>query len=193
MYPQNFLAEVMVSTEVFTGVFLLAILTGLMYARFSRPSAKVIFSKVAVVYPFNGISTLMFRVANQRQNQILQARIQLYFLVDETSVEGHQLRRFYDLELLRSQTPAFGLSWLVMHPIDENSPLYGHTQESLSLIHGEIWVILSGLDETSSQTVHSRNYYNYLDILWNRRFVDLISRDKQGEIYMNLELIHDVI
>jgi len=192
MYPQNLAAEMMVSVEVFAGVFLLAILTGLMYARFSRPTAKVIFSKVAVVCPFEGVSTLMLRAANKRANQILEARVQVSLLRFETTSDGHRLRRFYDLKLVRSSTPAFGLSWLIMHHIDENSPLYGANLTSLAAIEAEIWVILTGLDETSSQTIHSRCYYDYSEILWNMRFVDLFSQDQNGEYLMNVKLIHDV-
>ncbi len=193
MYPQNFAAQVTVGLEVFIGLFLIALLTGLMYARFSRPTAKVVFSKVAVVSPFDGIQTLMFRVANRRENQILEAKVQVSLLRFETTKEGYRLRRFYDLKLPRERTPAFGLSWLVMHPIDQNSPFYGATLESIETAETEIWITLTGLDETSSQTIHARCYYKYSEILWDMRFVDLFSQDERGQYYMNIQLIHDVV
>ncbi len=119
LYPETLYAQILVTIEVWIGLLLVAILTGLMFARFSRPTARVLFSKVAVICPFDGVPTLMFRAANRRQNQILEAQIQVSLVRNEISSEGHFMRRFYDLDLLRSQTPIFGLSWQVMHPIDE--------------------------------------------------------------------------
>ena len=193
MYPINLAAQLTVAFEVFTGLFLLALLTGLMYARFSRPTAMVIFSKIAVVCPFDGVETLMFRAANKRENQILEAKMQASLLSFGTSVEGHRLRRFYELKLTRSSTPAFGLSWLVMHPITSESPFYGKTVQDLANEEAEIWITLTGLDETSSQTIYSRCYYQYQEIFWDMRFVDLFSQDEKGEYYMDVDLIHDTV
>jgi inward rectifier potassium channel len=193
MYPQSLYAQILVALETWTGLLMLTILTGLMFARFSRPTAKVIFSNVAVICPYNGIPTLMFRTANQRDNRILEAQIKVSFLCKETSQEGYQLRRFYDLQLLRSQTPIFGLSWLVMHPIDQNSPFYGETLESLTQKEAELWITLTGLDETFSQTIHTRHSYHPWEILDNHRFVDIFAKNAQGEVYINLKNFHDVI
>ncbi len=192
MYPQTLYAQILVTVEVLIGLLLLAILTGLMFARFSRPTARVIFSRIAVICPYNGLPTLMFRTANQRENQILEAQVQVSLLRNEVSPEGHQLRRFYDLKLLRSQTPVFGLSWLVMHPIDKTSPLYGATVDSLSQLETEIWVTLTGLDETFSQTIHARHSYTVSEILWDARFVDIFSRTPDGQRYIDLSRFHDV-
>ncbi|MDJ0659687.1 MAG: ion channel [Crocosphaera sp.] len=193
MYPQSLYAQILVTIEIWVGLLLLTILTGLMFARFSRPTAKVLFSNVAVICPYNGIPTLMIRTANRRDNRILEAQIRLCVIFNEVSEEGYQLRRFYDLELLRSQTPVFDLSWLVMHPIDQNSPLYGETIESLAEKEGEIGVMLTGLDETFSQTIHARHVYTLVNILPNRRFVDIFCRDITGKTYINLTHFHDVI
>ncbi len=193
MYPESLYAQILVTIEIWTGLLLLTILTGLMFARFSRPTAKVIFSNVAVICPYNGLPTLMFRAANRRDNRILEAQVQVSFIRNEISAEGHQLRRFYDLKLLRSQTPIFGLSWLLMHPIDENSPLYGETMESLAQKEGEIWVTLTGIDETFSQTIHARYAYTLAEILPNQRFVDIFSHTPQGETYIDLTHFHDVV
>ncbi len=193
MYPQSLYAQILVTIEIWVGLLLLTILTGLMFTRFSRPTAKVLFSNVAVICPYNGIPTLMIRTANRRDNRILEAQIRLCFILNQVSQEGYQLRRFYDLELLRSQTPVFDLSWLVMHPIDQNSPLYGETIESLVEKEGEIGVMLTGLDETFSQTIHARYVYTPVNILSNRRFVDIFSRDAKGKTYINLTHFHDVI
>ena len=193
MYPQSLYAQILVTIEIWIGLLLLTILTGLMFARFSRPTAKVLFSNVAVICPYNGIPTLMIRTSNRRDNRILEAQIRLCVILNEVSKEGYQLRRFYDLKLLRSQTPVFDLSWLVMHPIDQNSPLYGETIESLAEKEGEIGVMLTGLDETFSQTIHARHVYSLANILPNQRFVDIFARNAQGKTYIDLTRFHDVV
>ena len=191
MYPTSVYAQILVTIEILVGLVLLAILTGLMFARFSRPTSKVLFSKIAVIGSYNGVPTLMFRAANKRDSKILEAKIQVSFLQNEISAEGHRLRRFYDVNLTRSRTPVFGLSWLIMHPIDENSPFYKTTLESLQDVDAELWISLSGLDETFASTIHSRYLYKASDILWNHRFVDIFSQDEQGEWLIDLGNFHD--
>ncbi len=194
MYPNRLATEILVTIEVLIGTILVAILTGLIFARFSRPTARVIFSRLAVICPYNGIPTLMFRVANQRDNRILEAQIKVSMLQNEVSLEGYQLRRFYDLKLLRSQTPSFGLTWLVMHPIDEESPFYNTNSQSLGELDAEIIVILTGLDETFSQTIHARYSYSALEIFWNMRFVDIFSKISGSKKYtINYKRFHDVV
>jgi inward rectifier potassium channel len=193
LYPQTFVAQVLVALEVWSGLMLIAILTGLMFARFSRPTARVMFSRVAVICPFEGVPTLMFRAANRRDNRILEAQVQVSLLRNEMSREGHQLRRFYDLNLLRSRTPVFGLSWLVMHPIDSDSPLCGLGLEELRDGDAELWITLTGLDETFSQTIHSRYSYGFGELLWNMRFVDIFTRVPEGDTFIDLASFHDVL
>jgi len=193
MYPQTLYAQILVTFEVLVGILLVAMATGLMYARFSQPRARVLFSQVAVICPFNGMDTLMFRVANQRNNRIIEARIQVSFLGNETSLEGMELRRLYDLPLLRSESPSFALSWLVMHQIDHNSPLWQETKKSLVKSDAEILVILTGLDETFSSTIHSRYSYKLKDILWSMRFVDILHKTDQNNYYLDYENFHSVI
>src|SRR5919199_2202567 len=192
MYPQTDYANLLVSIESLIGLLGVAMATGLMFARFSRPTARVIFSRVAVIAPHNGLPTLMLRVANERRNQILEAQIGLSLLRDEVTTEGHFMRRFYDLNLLRSQTRIFSLSWTVMHVIDENSPLYGATPESLEEAQTDIVVTLTGIDETVSQTVHARQYYVTDEILWNMRFVDIFSKKPDGLRVIDFTRFHDV-
>ena len=191
MYPNTFISQSIVSVEIFIGLLCLAVLTGLMFARFSKPTARVLFSEVAVICPFDGIPTLMFRAANQRNNRILEAQVKVSLMRDEITKEGHQLRRFYDLPLMRSQTPVFGLSWLIMHPIDENSPFYQKTPEELKEKGIELWISLTGLDETFSQTIHTRYAYSIDHILWNQRFVDIFSQDEQGQWFIDLSKMHE--
>ena len=193
MYPQTIYAQILVVVEVLAGLILVAMATGLMFARFAQPRARVLFSKVAIICPFNRVPTLMFRVANQRNNRIIEARIQVSFLANEVSPEGIELRRFYNLPLLRSESPSFALSWLVMHPIDEFSPLWGDTPESLAQCDASILVILTGLDETFSSTIHSRYIYKVSDLLWSMRFVDILHQKDDGNYDIDYQHFHDVI
>lgn len=192
MYPQTDYANLLVSIEALIGLLGVAMVTGLMFARFSRPTARVIFSRVAVIAPHNGMPTLMLRVANERRNQILEAQIGLSLLRDEVTTEGYFMRRFYDLKLVRSQTRIFALSWMVMHVIDENSPLYGQTPESLEEAQTDIIVTLTGIDETVSQTVHARHYYVTDEILWNMHFVDIFTKKSDGRRVLDLHRFHEV-
>lgn len=193
MYPQTDYANVLVSIEAFAGLLGVAMGTGLMFARFSRPTARVLFSRVAVIAPLNGVPTLIFRTANERRNQILEAQLGVSLLRDEITLEGEPMRRFYDLKLVRNQTRNFSLTWTVMHQIDESSPLYGMTPESLAQSQTDIVITLIGFDETVSQTVHARHYYITEEILFDRRFVDIFSIKQDGRRMIDYSRFHDVV
>jgi inward rectifier potassium channel len=193
MYPQTFYANALMTVEAFVGLLGFAVITGLAFARFSQSTARVIFSRVAVVTLYNGIPTLMFRTANQRGNQIVEAQMRAYLLRNEVSLEGQFMRRLYPLRLLRSQTPSFALTWTAIHPIDAESPLQGQTAESLVQIKAQIVISLSGIDETVTQAVHSRHLYQAQDILWNHQLVDIIHATKCGEHYIDFSHFHNVV
>ncbi|MGI0489907.1 ion channel [Pantanalinema rosaneae CENA516] len=193
MYPKTSYANILVAIEALVGLLGVALATGLMFARFSRPTARVLFSQVAIVTPLNRIPTLMFRAANQRGNQILEARLWVTLIREETLPEGYTMRRIYDLNLTRNHTPFFALSWSAMHPIDPASPLYGETPASLAESHAEILVTLVGTDETVSQSIHARHSYPVHSILWNYRFVDIFHRAPDGRQSINYALFHDVV
>jgi inward rectifier potassium channel len=112
---------------------------------------------------------------------------------DEVTLEGQFIRRIYDLQLLRSQSPSFTLTWVAMHSIDESSPLYGMTAESLVQTNSTIVISLSGIDETVSQVVHARHDYTADEILWNNRFVDIIHHTSEGHRYIDYNHFHDVL
>lgn len=192
MYPNSVYGHTVASIEILVGIMIFAVVTGLAFARFSRPSARVIFSRNVVVDSFNGQPTLMLRAANQRKNQILEATANVSFVRDETTVEGQSFRRFYDLPLLRSRSPAFALTWTIMHTIDENSPLQGMTQQALRDCTATLAVTITGLDETIAQPVHARHDYKTLEILLNHRFVDLFVMGPDGEPQVDLRKLHDV-
>ncbi|MEZ2229287.1 MULTISPECIES: ion channel [unclassified Microcoleus] len=192
MYPRNDYANTIVAIQAFFALWGVAMVTGLAFSRFSKPTARVIFSRIAVIAPFNGVQTLMYRTANQRFNQILEAQQRATLIRDEVTSDGDYMRRFYDLTLVRSQSPIFALTWTVMHIIDENSPLYKLSAKDLSEQQAEIVITLTGIDETVSQTIHTRHSFVASEILWNMKFVDIISRTPEGKRVVDYTRFHDV-
>ncbi|NJL87587.1 MAG: ATP-sensitive inward rectifier potassium channel 10 [Leptolyngbyaceae cyanobacterium SM1_1_3] len=180
MNPTTTYANLLVVVEAFVGLLFVAMATGLIFNRFSLPTARILFSHVAVIAPHNGVPTLMFRTANKRRNRILEAQLWVTLVRDEISLEGEYLRRFHDLHLIRSHTPLFALTWTAMHPIDPSSPLHGETSESLVTSNAEIVVALTGIDETVSQTIHARHSFVSEEIRWNHRLADILLWTEDG-------------
>lgn len=191
MYPTTPYANAIVAIEAFTSILCIALLTGLAFARFSQPSARVIFSDALVIHQYNGYPTLMLRTANQRRNQILEAKLELYLMRDEISREGAALRRVYTLNLVRGQTPSFSLPWTVMHTIDETSPLYGWTPEGLAQTKAMILASMTGVDETVAHALHARKNYSITDIQWGHRFIDLFHETPGGHRVIDFTHFHD--
>jgi len=154
---------------------------------------RVLFSRSAVVMPYDGVPTLMFRAANQRHNQILEAQIRLTLARDETTSEGHRMRRFQDLQLARNRSPLFALTWTVMHPIGPNSPLHGLSQADLRDQAAEIIITLTGIDETFSQTIHARHSFVADDIHWDRRLADILTTMPDGRRAVDYAKFHDIV
>ncbi len=192
-YPKSLWAHVLVTVETLIGLVGVAVVAGLAFAKFSRPTARVLFSRVAVIVTRDGVPSLMFRAANQRGNQIVEARLHVVLARNDVTAEGEEVRRLYDLDLARAQNALFALSWTAVHPITERSPLYGATAESLAAADAEIIVSLTGLDETFSQTVHARHSYVADEILWGARFVDILSRMPDGRRCVDYTHFHDVV
>jgi len=193
MHPATFSANLVVTAEVLLAVTGLACATGLIFARFSRPTARVMFSEVAVVARHNGVPTLMFRSANQRRNRILEAVVNLMLVRNEMTAEGEVMRRFYDLKVVRQRNPTFVLTWTVMHPIDDSSPLKGATRQTLKDSEGEIVATIFGTDESFGQTIHARYSYDSEHIRWGKRLADIIGRTTEGALTVDYAKFHDVI
>jgi inward rectifier potassium channel len=191
LMPRSIYANVIVSVEAFFGILNLALITGVTFARFSRPFARIVFSRVAVITPFDGVPTLMFRAANQRGNQILDASVTVSLARQVTTREGIVMRRFEELKLLRARSPLFALSWTVMHQIDESSPLYGVTFEVLRDMQVEIIILLSGTDDALADIIYARHSYTPDEIVWNRRFVDVIALTPAGRRVVDLHRFHE--
>ncbi|MGH7843002.1 MAG: ion channel [Candidatus Binataceae bacterium] len=192
MAPVTFFAHVVMSIEALTGFIFLALVTGLIFAKFSRPTARVRFSHSAVISRRDGVPSLMFRMANVRANQIVEAQVHVVFSRAEKTLEGEQVRRFYDLELIRKTNAIFSYSWTVVHPILENSPLYGATPASLAAANAWIVASVTGLDETFSQTVYSRMYYGNADIRWGARMADVMVQLPEGGFALDFAKFDDV-
>jgi inward rectifier potassium channel len=190
--PKSFYANMLVTVEAFAGVLNIALASGTMFARVSRPTARVMFSRSAVIVPFEGTPTFMFRVANQRGNSIMEAEVTLSLVRQTVTREGHIMRRFEELRLTRARTPLFALSWTVMHPIDEASPFNGATRQSLLNDEVEIVVVLSGTDETYSEKIYARHSYMPHDIHWNKKFANIIGRAASGRLTVDLNRFHAI-
>jgi inward rectifier potassium channel len=193
MSPKNFAGNVLVTLEAVVGLLGLAMATGLIFAKFSKPSARVLFSRVAVISQREGVPTLMLRVANERSNHVVEAQIRAALLRTEVTAEGERVRRIHDLQLVRSQSPVFVLSWTVLHQIKPGSPLFGATAETLAQQEAEIVVTLTGIDETLSQTIHARFSYVADEIRWKARFADIFVTTPDGRRRLDYSKFHDVI
>lgn len=191
MSPRGLYANLVMTLETFVGLFNLAIATGLMFARFSRPTARIMFSEIAVVAPFEGTPSLMFRAANRRRNLVMEAEVTVSLVRNITTSEGVVMRRFQDLSVVRARTPMFILTWQVIHPIDTASPLFGETAHSLMEQQAEIVVVMRGTDETFASTIHARASYTPDQIRWGRQLADIFSIGADGRREIDFTHFHD--
>jgi inward rectifier potassium channel len=185
--PSGITSNFVASIEAMVGLLGFAIATGLLYGRFSRPSARILFSKNAIIAPYREGKAFMFRLANQRNNDIIEVEANLLavFLDKESNT-----RKYYGMKLERNSVYFFPTSWTVVHPIDEESPFYNKTAENLKELQTEILVQFKGFDDTFSQTVHTRFSYTYDEIVWNAKFKPAFEPDHKGEIIFDLDRIH---
>ncbi|MFP3563918.1 ion channel [Paraburkholderia sp. SIMBA_030] len=192
MHPQTVYSHWIATLEIFVGMSGIALATGLIFARFSRPHAKIMFARYAIVRPLEGRMTLMVRAANARQNVIAEARAKLRIMRQETTVEGYTLRKLYDLTLVRDQHPVFKLGWSLMHVIDESSPLFGETAETLKGRDTSLLLTLEGVDESTSQTMQARHLWTCDQIYWHYRFVDIM-REEDGVSHIDYSYFNEIV
>ena len=193
MHPQTLYGHSIAMVEIFVGLMSLALITGIMFARFSRPRARFLFSRNGVVRPLDGKLTLLFRAANQRQNVVQDASAKLRMLRDEVTEEGFRIRRVIDLALLRAQHPMFVLGWTLMHVIDETSPLARETADSLRQAGSAFVLTVSGTDENTGQVLMARAEYSNTDIFWNSSFQDMLEVDEAGILHLDYGKFHEVV
>ncbi len=190
MYSEGLFGNSLVVVESFVSLLFIAVLTGIVFGKFARPHARVLFSDNALIEQRDGIRTLTFRVANERGNDVVEASIRVSVLVTETSAEGKLMRRFHDLELARNSSPLFVLTWQVFHPITESSPLYGRSVEELVEGDARLIVTLTGFDGTFSQTIHARHMYWADEIFDGHKFVDVIELNPDRSVTMDYRKFH---
>ena len=192
--PANTYAHLLVTIEAFAGVVGFALVAGITFAKFSKPTAKVLFTDKAVISHRNGVPYLMFRMANWRHNSIVQANLTVVLMVSETTAEGEFLRRLIDLPLERSRTPFFTLSWTALHRVDAASPFFGAGAfEQLLAKQAEIALSLSGTDERLVQAVHASYVYKMHDIVRDARFADVLTILPSGERVIDYRRFHSVV
>jgi inward rectifier potassium channel len=189
--PVGMTANLLVTVESLVGLLGLALATGILFARFSRPIADIVFSHNAIVSPYQDIQAFMFRIANRRTNEMLEVQAEVIF----SRLEGPEgVRRFHALSLERPKVVFFPLSWTVVHPIGETSPMRGLTHRDLVDSDAEILILLTGIDETFSQTVQARSSYKADEIVWGARFKDVFRRSRDGGgLAVDVAKLHDIV
>jgi inward rectifier potassium channel len=191
IYPQTIYANILVVVEITFGILFFALVTGIVFARFSRPTARILFSNCAVVQDIGGIPTFTFRAANLRHNLVFEAHATVSLLTDE-KVAGMVLRRFRDLKLTREANPVFALTWTIMHPIDARSPLAGWLAGQQAEPNSDIVVVISGVDDRTGQSIHGRWVYDCAEIVWDGRFVDILDQLPDGTRTIDYRRFHDI-
>jgi len=191
MTPRGYLSNLVVVFESMSGIFGVALLTGLLFAKFSRPDSRVLFANKMVVSIYNGKPTLMLRLANERGSSIVEANARVSLIREERTVEGHVMRRILDVPLVRSTQPLFRLSWTLMHIIDEKSPLHGLDSDTAKSSGLRIFVTLMGYDASVGQTAHANAGFGGEDIVFGARYKDA-TRVEGDHMVLDYNLFHDV-
>ncbi len=193
MHPDTHYGHFIATVELFTGIFSMSLMTGLIFARFSRPKARLLFADNPVVCRHDGKPTLMLRLANERHNIISNATAKLWLFKNIVSMEGEQLRQFYELQLTQNQNPGLALSWTLYHVLDENSPLCGITADDLAAVKASLALVVSGYDVVAAQTVHARKTYDYSDIRFGHRYADILGIAEDGRLRVDYGRFHETM
>ncbi len=193
MHPQTHYGHFIATIELFTGIFSMSLMTGLIFARFSRPSARLLFADNPVISNHDDQPTLMIRLANERHNIIANATARLWLFKNDLSKEGMSYRRFFELPLVRSESPALALSWTVFHVIDQDSPLHGLDAADLEAINAGLGLIVSGYDDVAAQTVHARKSYEHSDIRFGHRYAEILRATDDGRLRIDYSRFHETI
>lgn len=178
--PNGLIISILASFESFLGLLAFALMTGLLYGRFSRPTAKIIFSENLLVAPYKVGKALMFRMGNASKSELIETEVQVLMAFNQREENGTLARKFYPLSLEINKISFFSLSWTLVHPLDENSPIYNFTEQDILDANAEIMVLVKGTDETAQQLVHARRSYSAGEIVWNARFSPVIERNNRG-------------
>ncbi len=191
MYPATPYGHVVVTMEIFVGMIWFAVITGLIFVRFSRPTARILFSECVAIGNHNGRSTLMFRVANLRHTSMVDAHFRLTFSRDEDVVEGERIRRFYDLKVYPERMTRFPAALTIRHTIDEHSALRGETAETLRRCDAFLLASVTSVETVMAASVQSQQDYIHDQIRWGERFVDIYEEMEDGKLQVDYGRIHD--
>lgn len=190
IYPSGVWPNVVAALEAMTGLMAFAIATGLLYGRFSRPSARIVFSRTMLVAPYRDGTSLQFRIANQRKNVLMEIESKVLLMTVE-NIAGQSRRNYFELNLERSYVNFLPLTWTIVHPIDSSSPLMGKSASDLEALQAEVLILIKSFDDTFSQVVHTRYSYRYGEIVWGAKFTQAFHIDESGDLILELERIHD--
>jgi len=190
MLPKTTLANIIVIFDALSGLLFVAITTGLAFTKLSRPTARVMFSNHVTITNYQETPTLMFRLANRRANEIIDANIRMVVLKNELTSEGIKMRRLLDIQLSRYNSPLFALTWTVMHKIDQHSPLYHLKEEDYLQQDINFIISFTGIDSVFSQTIHGRKIYSAEKIIFNKQFEDILIVDKNGDQILDYHKFH---
>src|ERR1700722_7753581 len=193
MHPQTHYGHFVAATELFTDIFSMSLMTGLIFSRFSRPHARLLFAEHPVISVHEGKPTLMVRFANERRNVIGNATAKLWLLRNVMTAEGQSLRRFYALALVRNQPPALALSWTLYHVLDEQSPLYGLDANDYEEIGVSLVLVVTGYDVVAAQPVHARKSYDHSDIRFGHRYADILDTTEEGRLRIDYGKFHETV
>ena len=193
MHPQTHYGHFIAAVELFTGIFSMSLMTGMIFSRFYRPRARLLFANNPVIAIQDGEPTLMVRFANERHNIIGNATARLWVLKNTISKEGQPVRRFSELSLLKNEHPALALSWTLYHTLDETSPLHNLDADEMGAASIAIAVVVSGYDVVAAQTIHARKSYDYKDIRFGQRYADILENLDDGRIRIDYGKFHDTV
>lgn len=189
--PNGLAANALASFQSFLGLLSFALVSGLLYGRFSRQRAKIVFSDNLLIAPYRNGFGLMFRMGNTRRSEILEAEAQVTLAINQRNEAGVLERKFFNLELEIKRIAFFSLSWTIVHAINENSPIYNFTEQELKDALAEFMVMVKGMDEANHQTVNARRSYIADEVVWNARFRPIISRNSKGQPHVLMQKIGD--
>jgi inward rectifier potassium channel len=189
--PDDFLANLVAAFQALLGLMALAVATGLLFGRFSRPAARLEFSRQMVMAAYQGGTSLQFRVANRRTNNLMEIEAQVLLMTVEPSDQGLK-RKYRALTLERTSVMFLPLTWTVVHPIDEASPLWGQNAEQLARQQAEFLILIKAFDDTFFQTVHVRHSYRHEEVVWGARFVPAFEADSEGQMVLDLERLSEI-
>jgi len=191
MYPQTLYGHIVTTIEIMSGLFLLAVMTGLIFVRFSRPIARVAFSRSIVIAPLNGKPTLMVRVGNENHHSMVEAEFRIMFSRDEPLMEGGDFRYFYNLKLHFDRLTVFPAALTLRHVIDETSPLHQATPESLETERALFFVSVVGVDPVIAAAVQTQQDYTWRDVRFGERFVEIYTQSGQGQLTVDYGRLHE--